>query len=490
MLERVKPLDALLTESNAPEADLTAVEAPTTLKKTLGPVSLMAMGVGAIIGTGIFVLTGVAAAKYTGPSLTISFIIAGVVSIFAALCYSEVASRVPVAGSAYTFTYASLGERFAWIIGWALVLEYALGAATVSVGWSGYFTSLMSHIGWQIPQYLQHNMWDTGPSGEPLHGFMNLPAFLIIGVIGTLLYRGTHESAMVNNVIVTFKVCVVLFFIAIGAGHVNQANWTPYFPFGWGGTLFGAFFVFFAYIGFDAVSTAAEESVNPKRDMPIGIIGSLAICTVLYIIVAAILTGIVSYTHLNVPQPVAYAIDQIPRLGAASALISVGAIAGLTTVLLVMMFGQIRVFYAMSRDGLLPPVFAKLHPKFRTPGLSTVLFTIFIAIVAAFTPISLLGSLTNMGTLAAFILVAIAVPILRNRYPNSTGFSVPFGKWLIPILSAVSAFALIVAGPLLSTGIGHIIGIPIPWFGFIVWLLIGLPIYFIYGRSHSKLAGR
>ena len=348
----------------------------------------------------------------------------------------------------------------------------------------------MSHIGWQIPPALLHNYWDTGPSGEALHGILNLPAFLVICLIGSLLYRGTHESAMVNNVIVTLKVCVVLFFIAIGAGHVNQGNWTPYFPFGWGGTLFGAFFVFFAYIGFDAVSTAAEESINPKRDMPIGIMGSLAICTVLYIIVAAILTGIVSYTHLNVPQPVAYAIDQIPGLGWASALISVGAIAGLTTVLLVMMFGQIRVFYAMSRDGLLPPVFSKLHPKYRTPGLSTVLFTIFIAIIAAFTPISILGSLTNMGTLAAFILVAIAVPILRKRYPNTTGFSVPFGNYVIPIMSAVSAFALIVLGPLLSTGIGHIWGIPLPWFGFIVWLLIGLPIYFAYGRSHSKLADR
>ncbi|MBC5815531.1 MAG: amino acid permease, partial [Candidatus Eremiobacteraeota bacterium] len=339
-----------------------------------------------------------------------------------------------------------------------------------------------------IPAAFTHNPWDTGPSGEALHGIMNLPAFLVICLIGTLLYRGTQESAIVNNIIVTLKVCVVLFFIVIGVGHVNQGNWTPYFPFGWGGTLFGAFFVFFAYIGFDAVSTAAEESINPKRDMPLGIIGSLAICTVLYIIVAAILTGIVSYTHLNVPQPVAFAIDQIPGMGWASALISVGAIAGLTTVLLVMMFGQIRVFYAMSRDGLLPPIFSKLHPKFRTPGLSTILFTIFIAFIAAFTPISVLGSLTNMGTLAAFILVAIAVPILRTCYPNTTGFSVPFGKYVIPVASATSAFALIVLGPLLSEGIGRIWGIPLPWFGFIVWLLIGLPIYYLYGRKHSKLA--
>ena len=283
LLQRVKPLEALLAETK---------EQDHSLKKTLGPVSLIAMGIGAIIGTGIFVLTGVAAAKYTGPSLTVSFIIAGFVSAFAALCYSEVASRIPIAGSAYTFAYASLGEFIAWIIGWDLVLEYALGAATVSVGWSGYFYTVIKNImGFRSRLSLMHNPWDTGPMGEPMHGIMNLPAFGIICLIGVLLYRGTRESAIVNNIIVAIKVCVVLFFIAIGVGHVNTANWSPYFPYTLGGTFFGAFFVFFAYIGFDAVSTAAEESVNPKKDMPIGIIGSLAVCTVLYIIVAAILTG-------------------------------------------------------------------------------------------------------------------------------------------------------------------------------------------------------
>jgi hypothetical protein len=276
LLQRVKPLERLLAETK---------DESHSLKKTLGPVSLIAMGIGAIIGTGIFVLTGVASARYSGPSLTVSFVIAGVVSAFAALCYSEVASRVPIAGSAYTFAYASLGEFVAWIIGWDLVLEYALGAATVSVGWSGYFFTVVKNItGFSIPDSLMHNPWDLGPMGQPVHGFMNLPAFCIICLIGFLLYRGTRESAVVNNVIVTIKVCVVLFFIAVGVSHVNTANWIPYFPYGLGGTMFGAFFVFFAYIGFDAVSTAAEESVNPKRDMPIGIIGSLAICTVLYII--------------------------------------------------------------------------------------------------------------------------------------------------------------------------------------------------------------
>jgi basic amino acid/polyamine antiporter, APA family len=480
LLQRVKPLDRLLAESE---------DKGHGLKKTLGPVSLIAMGIGAIIGTGIFVLTGVASAKFTGPSLTISFIISGVVSAFAALCYAEVASRVPIAGSAYTFAYASLGEFVAWIIGWDLVLEYALGAATVSIGWSGYFyTFLKNTTGFVIPDQLLHNPWDTGPSGEPLHGVMNLPAFCIICIIGFLLYRGTRESAIFNNTVVTIKVLVVLFFIGIGLGHVNTANWTPYFPFGWGGTLLGAFFVFFAYIGFDAVSTAAEETRDPRRDMPIGIIGSLAICTVLYIVVAAILTGIVSYTHLNVPQPVAYAIEQA-GLPWASAIIAIGAIAGLTTVLLVMMFGQTRVFFAMSRDGLLPSVFSKVHPKYRTPGISTIMFTIFIALVAAFTPIAVVGSLTNMGTLAAFVLVSIALPILRKRYPKTQGFTVPFGPYVIPTISAVLSGALLLApfAPVVGNGLGHVFGIPLPWFGFIVWLLIGMVIYFLYSRSHSNV---
>jgi basic amino acid/polyamine antiporter, APA family len=486
LFNRVKPLEVLLAESGQDDPTEMAMVEPQTLKKSLGAGSLTAMGIGAIIGTGIFVLTGVASAKFTGPSLTISFIIAGVVSALAALCYSEVASRIPISGSAYTFAYASLGELIAWVIGWDLVLEYALGAATVSIGWSGYFSTVMKNLGWVIPTQFLHNYWDTGPMGEPLHGIMNLPAFCIIILVGFLLYRGTRESAVVNNIIVTIKVCIVLFFIIIGVGHVDQSNWTPYFPFGWGGTLFGAFFVFFAYIGFDAVSTAAEETKNPKKDLPIGIIGSLAICTVLYIIVAAILTGMVNYKQLNVPQPVAYAIEHVGLGSWASMLVSVGAIAGLTTVLLVMMFGQTRVFFAMSRDGLLPSVFSKVHPKFRTPGLSTILFTIFIALVAAFTPISVVGSLTNMGTLAAFVLVSLALPILRKRYPGTKGFTVPFGPYIIPMTSAVAAFVLLLA-PFFDAGIGHVYGIPLPWFGFIVWFLIGLVVYFAYGRGHSTV---
>ncbi len=479
LLQRVKPLERILAEGG----DDTKAN---SLKKTLGAGSLMAMGIGAIIGTGIFVLTGVAAATRAGPSLTLSFVIAGIVSAFAALCYSEVASRIPIAGSAYTFAYASVGEFVAWIIGWDLVLEYALGAATVSIGWSGYFTTFIKNVfGWVVPPQLAQSYWTQEAGVGIVHGtgFVNLPAFCIICLIGILLYRGTRESALVNNIIVIVKIAVVLFFIALGFGHVNSANWTPYFPFGYTGMLGGAAFIFFAYIGFDAVSTAAEETKNPSRDLPIGIIGSLAVCTVLYIIVVAILTGMVPYKLLNVASPVAFAMDHV-GLGWASAIISLGAIAGLTTVLLVMMYGQTRVFFAMSRDGLLPAVFSRVHPKFRTPGVSTIIFTIFIALIAAFTPIDIVGSLTNMGTLIAFILVSIALPIIRKRYPNTKGFTVPFGPYVIPVLSAVTAAFLIFS---LQYGSPQWFGIPAPWFGFIVWLIVGLVIYFAYSRSHSTV---
>jgi APA family basic amino acid/polyamine antiporter len=475
LFSRVKPLERVLAEGS---------DQTHGLKRSLGAGSLIAMGIGAIIGTGIFVLTGVAAATRSGPSLTLSFVVAGITSAFAALCYSEVASRIPISGSAYTFAYASLGELIAWIIGWDLVLEYALGAATVSIGWSGYFVTFVKNVfGWVIPDALKQSHWTIGAGGSvtPTDGFFNLPAFVIICIIGFLLYRGTRESAMVNNIIVTLKVLVVIFFIIVGFGHVNTGNWLPYFPFGVTGMLGGAAFIFFAYIGFDAVSTAAEESHNPKRDLPIGILGSLAICTVLYIVVVAILTGIVHYTLLNVPSPVAFAMDQV-GMGWASAIISIGAIAGLTTVLLVMMFGQTRVFFSMSRDGLLPGVFSRVHPIFRTPGVSTIIFTILIALTGALTPIGIVGALTNMGTLMAFILVSIALPILRKRYPSSTGFKVPGPVWLIPALSAITAFGLMVS---LAFGSPLWFGIPAPWFGFVVWLLIGFVIYFLYSRAHS-----
>lgn len=475
-MQRVKPLERLLAEGG----DKTV----RTLRRTLGPLSLAAMGIGAIVGTGIFVLTGVAAATRAGPALTISFVVAGVVSAFAALCYAEVASRVPIAGSAYTFAYASLGELVAWIIGWDLVLEYALGASTVSIGWSGYFASFLADVfGLRIPGAWQHGWWDVGPSGAPIHGIANVPAAAVVLAIGALLYRGVRESALVNNAIVVVKILIVLLFIALGAGHVHPANWTPYFPFGITGMLGGAAFIFFAYIGFDAVSTAAEETKRPARDLPIGILGSLAVCTVLYIAVVAILTGIVPYRELNVPSPVAFAIERI-GLGWASAIISLGAVAGLTTVLLVLMFGQTRVFFAMSRDGLLPAVFSRVHPRFRTPGASTAIFTVFIAAIAAFTPIGVVGSLTNMGTLAAFIVVSFALPILRRRYPRTEGFTVPFGPHLIPVCSGVTAFGLMLS---LAFGSPRVFGIPLPWLGFIVWLALGLLVYAVYGRAHSTV---
>ena len=490
-LQRVKPLSRILAEGSGDDQH--------GLKRSLGPWALTAMGIGAIIGTGIFVLTGVASATRAGPSITISFVVAGVVSALAALCYAEVSSKIPISGSAYTYTYATMGELLAWIIGWDLVLEYALGAATVSIGWSGYFTNILhqSGLAWlNIPAE-----WANGPhwglAGQAgVSGYANLPAAAIILVITALLARGTRESGSVNAVIVAIKLLIVLFFIAIGVGHINGANYHlppggpaglgGYFPFGWTGMLGGAAFIFFAYIGFDAVSTTAEEARNPGRDLPFGIIMSLVICTVLYIIVVAILNGMVPFFKLNVAFPVAFAMNYV-GLGWAGVIISFGAIAGLTTVLLVMMFGQSRVFFAMSRDGLIPASFTRIHPTWRTPIFSTVFFGICIALIAAFTPINIVGSLTNMGTLFAFILVSIAVPILRVRHPEMQGsFKLPLGPYLIPILSAVTALGLIgylrVGNPL-AWGF-----FPIVWLWFLIWLAIGLIFYFAYGHKKSTVA--
>jgi APA family basic amino acid/polyamine antiporter len=430
-----------------------------------------------------------------GPSITISFVVAGIVSALAALCYAEVSSKIPISGSAYTYTYATLGELLAWIIGWDLVLEYALGAATVSIGWSGYFTNLLSTIGVTIPA-----QWANGPhwglAGQAgVSGFANLPAAGIILVITALLARGTRESGTVNAAIVAIKLLIVGFFIVLGIGHVTGANYHlpagpqtglgGYFPFGWTGMLGGAAFIFFAYIGFDAVSTTAEEAKNPGKDLPFGIIMSLLICTILYIIVVAILNGMVPFYKLNVAYPVAFAMNYV-GLGWASAIISLGAIAGLTTVLLVMMFGQSRIFFAMSRDGLIPPSFTRIHPTWRTPIFSTVFFGIAIALIAAFTPINIVGSLTNMGTLVAFVLVSIAVPILRNRHPELKGaFSVPGGPYVVPVLSAITALGLIYY---LKVGNPLFYGIPIVWFWFVVWMIIGLVFYGIYGRRKSTVA--
>jgi APA family basic amino acid/polyamine antiporter len=482
LMQRVKPLSRILAEGS---------DEKHGLKRSLGPWALTAMGIGAIIGTGIFVLTGVASATRAGPSLTISFVVAGIVSALAALCYAEVSSKVPISGSAYTYTYATMGEFLAWIVGWGLVLEYALGASTVSVGWSGYFTFILHTLfNWNIPQAWQHNHWDATP------GIANLPAAGIIFLITALLVRGTKESGNVNAVIVAIKLAVVLFFIAIGLGHINPANYHlppgpqtglgGYFPFGIAGMLGGASFIFFAYIGFDAVSTTAEEARNPSKDLPFGIIMSLIICTILYIVVVAILNGMVPFNTLNVSFPVAYAVDSV-GLAWAGVVISFGAIAGLTTVLLVMMYGQTRIFYAMSRDGLIPPLFVKLHPAWRTPWISQILFGVLIAAAGAFFPISILGSLTNMGTLSAFILVSIAVPVLRKRHPEMKGaFTLPFGPYIIPVLSAVTALFLIY---FLRQGNPLVWGFfPLVWLGFVIWFAVGLIFYFSYGRRKSTVA--
>lgn len=456
-LWRIKPVNVILRQS----------EQAGGLKRTLGPISLTAMGIGAIVGTGIFVLTGVAAAKYAGPGLMVSFVIAGVVSGLAALCYAEFASSVPISGSAYTYSYATLGELIAWIIGWDLILEYAVGAAAVSIGWSGYVTDLLkSAFGLTLPPGLT----DSPFSG----GIINLPAVIIILLITALLIRGTSESSKVNNIIVAIKLAVVLFFIVVGVGHVNPANWSPFLPFGDGGILRGASIIFFAYIGFDMVSTSAEETRNPGRDLPIGIIGSLLICTLLYILVTAVLTGMVPYTQLNVASPVSRAMI-LTGLNVAASIISIGAICGLTTVLIVLLYGQSRVFFSMSRDGLLPGVFSHIHPRLRTPYWSSLLIGVVVALVAGLTPIDVVAELTNIGTLAAFALVSLAVLILRRTQPNlHRTFRVPLVP-LIPLLSIIASLVLIAFLPLVTI------------LRFIVWLAIGLLIYFFYGRRHSKL---
>jgi APA family basic amino acid/polyamine antiporter len=371
-----------------------------------------------------------------------------------------------------------------------LVLEYALGAATVSIGWSGYFVNLLQTVGINLPQTLMHSPFD------PVRGIVNLPAAGIILIVTALLVRGTKESGTVNAVIVAIKIAIVLFFIVVGIPHINPANFHlppgpttgagGYFPFGWGGMLGGAAFIFFAYIGFDAVSTTAEEAKNPGRDLPIGILSSLCVCTVLYIVVVYVLNGMVPFNQLNVASPVAYAVIHA-GLPWAGFIISIGAIAGLTTVLLVMMFGQSRIFFAMSRDGLIPPSFTRVHPKWRTPVFSTVFFGICIAAIAAFTPIDIVGSLTNMGTLTAFILVAVAVPLLRKNHPQLKGaFTLPFGPYIVPILAAVTALGLIYY---LKNGNPLLWGFfPLVWFAFLVWLAAGLVFYFSYGRRKSTVA--
>jgi APA family basic amino acid/polyamine antiporter len=458
-----------------------------SLKRALGPLNLTALGIGAIIGTGIFVLTGTVAAQNAGPAVVLSFALAGVASIFAALCYSEFASLVPMSGSAYTYAYATLGEFVAWIIGWDLVLEYALAGTTVAIGWSGYVVSFLNDLGIHIPAHWQaaRGTVVTLADGTTTTAILNLPAVLIIGVVTTLLVVGIKESASVNNVIVLIKLTVVVLFIILAAPHVNPDNWHPFIPpntgarehFGFSGVVAGAAIVFFAYIGFDAVSTAAQEAKNPQRDMPIGIIGSLIICTVLYIVVSAIATGVVRYSELDVPDPIAKVTD-IAGLGIFSSFIKLGAIAGLTSVILVQLLGQSRVFYSMSRDGLLPPFVRKIHPRFRTPYITSIVTGLAVAVPAAILPVRDAAKLVSIGTLLAFVLVSLGVLVLRIREPNlPRPFKTPF-VWFVAPMGALSA--------------GYLMAYldKETWLRLIVWLVIGLVIYFSYGRVHSVLASR
>ncbi len=491
-----KPLSLLLEEMKGEDR----------LRRCLGPVQLSSLGIGAIIGTGIFVLTGVAAHDRTGPALMLSFVFAGITCIFAALCYAEFASMTPVAGSAYTYAYATLGEMFAWIIGWDLILEYAVASSTVAHGWSHYFQDFTKNRyiapligGWQVPHVLTNAPFDYDPATGHLATtgtWFDLPAIVITFIITAILVKGIKESASFNTGIVIIKIVIVLFVILVGAFYVNPENWHPFAPFGYTGlsffgkTLFGqtgaggeplgmlagAAIVFFAYIGFDSVSTHAEEARNPSKDVPIGIISSLVICTVLYIAVAAVLTGMVRYDKINIDAPVSNAFMQV-GLPWAQLLISVGAVAGITSVLLVMMLSQPRVFLAMARDGLLPEsFFGAIHERFRTPWKSTILTGVAVATMAAFLPLRILAELVNIGTLLAFVIVCAAVLIMRRKHPEAERpFRAPFVP-LVPILGVLCCLVLMFSLP------------PENWLRLFVWLAIGFVIYFGYGRKHSVLA--
>jgi APA family basic amino acid/polyamine antiporter len=484
-LFRTKSIDRLMADGG--------VVGEGTLKRTLGAWSLIALGIGAIIGAGLFVRTAAAIAERAGPSVTLAFLVAGLGCAFAGLCYAEFASMIPIAGSAYTYSYATMGELVAWIIGWDLVLEYAVGAATVAIAWSEYFNKVLSYVGLQVPYALSHSPFErVSALGE--QGIVNLPAVGILLVLSLLLVRGTQESALVNSLIVVLKVSIVLLVIFIGWGFINPANHTPYIPEatlytnalgvtheygGWMGILGAAGVVFFAFIGFDAVSTAAQEAKNPKRDMPIGILGSLVICTILYVAFAHVLSGVATVEDFRTQgreASVTFAISTyMTGYEWLAKSVTVAILAGFSSVILVMLLGQSRVFYSMSRDGLVPPIFAETHPKYRTPWKSNMLFFVFTALFAAFVPGDIVGEMTSIGTLFAFMLVCAGVWIMRVRRPDlARGFRVP-------ALPVVAILGIVVCGAMIY-GLGWT-----NWLRLAGWLAIGLVLYFAYGKHHSKL---
>ena len=472
-LFRTKPLGELLAD--------TTVEGHS-LKKTLRVWDLIALGIGCIIGVGIFVLPGVEAAKHAGPGIILSFAIAGLACACSALCYAELAAMIPVAGSAYTYGYATLGELPAWIIGWDLLLEYMVAACLVSIGWSAYFVNLFNNLlrpwGVALPVTLTNAPIDWS---DQLHRFVptgaliNIPAIVIISLLCVLLIRGIKESSRVNLIIVIIKIVVILFFIVLAVWHIKPGNWHPFMPFGFGGVMTAAAIVFLAFVGFDAVSTAAEEAVNPQRDMPIGIMASLAVATVLYMSVSAIMTGVVPYHKLGVPDPVALVLNEL-QMPLASMLVSLGAIAGITSVLLVLLVGQPRILFAMSRDGLLPLVLSKVHKRFKTPYMTTILTASVVAVASALLPIRVVAELCSIGTLFAFIIVCSGVIVLRlTRKDIRRPFKVPLFPWLPGAGTLLCAYLMI--------------NLPrTAWERFVIWLVIGLTIFFLYGRKHSRLA--